>query len=615
MSQLRVRPATSLTAGWASARCWRVLNTSLHDGELFFAHWAAWQTDARRPRLLHYVAIAPAAPAPASLLRALSTFPSLNAHAADFERQCFGLLPGFHRIFLQRGQVLLTLCIGALQPMLREQQFVADAVYLPATHPQPRSQTWDRWSIKALTRLCRPGTAIQIATPPATLAADLEQAGFVFDSQNGPIDMSSCTSAPANLQGQYQPRWNPGFTRHTWRRPAVEPSTCVVVGAGLAGALVATALARRGWKVTVLDAAPHPAAGASGLPVGLFAPQASRDDSARSRLSRAGVRATLASCRAMLQEGDDWSMSGVLELREYDNPGLPEDWSSAGRQWSQGGSSSSSCDPLATRENSGTVSISHTAAGWIKPMRLVQACLATPGVEFVGSSSVRNVSRSDDQWELSDSVGKLIARAQYLVVAIASGSNALLDCAANAILQPGTPSSRLAATNSVSGLISWGLQHDSDCAAFPRVPVNGHGSFVAHVPISGALAWFTGATYSDVDAATIDLPEGHRENLQRLSHLLGDVALTLTARFEQAQVSSWTGTRCITSDRLPAVGSLDFGPNPSLWVSTGMGSRGLTYAALCAELLAAQLNGEPLPIEASLAKSMAATRPQLLHHL
>ena len=197
----------------------------------------------------------------------------------------------------------------------------------------------------------------------------------------------------------------------------------------------------------------------------------------------------------------------------------------------------------------------------------------------------------------------------------ASASNELLDYAADALGQNGLASSRLAATNSVSGLISWGLQHNSDSAAFPRVPVNGHGSFVAHLPISGALAWFTGATYSEVDAASINLPKGHRENLQRLSHLLGDVALALTPRFDQAQVQAWTGTRCITIDRLPAVGALDSDPHPSLWVSTGMGSRGLTYAALCAELLAAQLGGEPLPIESSLAKSIAATRPQLLHHL
>jgi len=39
---------------------------------------------------------------------------------------------------------------------------------------------------------------------------------------------------------------------------------------------------------------------------------------------------------------------------------------------------------------------------------------------------------------------------------------------------------------------------------------------------------------------------------------------------------------------------------------TGMGSRGLSFAALCAELLAAQLHGEPLPVDNQLAKAMGA---------
>jgi tRNA 5-methylaminomethyl-2-thiouridine biosynthesis bifunctional protein len=39
-----------------------------------------------------------------------------------------------------------------------------------------------------------------------------------------------------------------------------------------------------------------------------------------------------------------------------------------------------------------------------------------------------------------------------------------------------------------------------------------------------------------------------------------------------------------------------------------MGSRGLTFAALCAELLAARLHGEPLPLDRRLALALDATR-------
>jgi tRNA 5-methylaminomethyl-2-thiouridine biosynthesis bifunctional protein len=40
-----------------------------------------------------------------------------------------------------------------------------------------------------------------------------------------------------------------------------------------------------------------------------------------------------------------------------------------------------------------------------------------------------------------------------------------------------------------------------------------------------------------------------------------------------------------------------------------MGARGLSFSALCAELLAAWLGHEPLPIESQMAKALSTRRP------
>ncbi|MCU0927326.1 MAG: FAD-dependent oxidoreductase, partial [Hydrogenophaga sp.] len=50
----------------------------------------------------------------------------------------------------------------------------------------------------------------------------------------------------------------------------------LVIGAGLAGAAVCFALARRGWRLTLMDAASGPAQGASALPVGMLSPHVTR---------------------------------------------------------------------------------------------------------------------------------------------------------------------------------------------------------------------------------------------------------------------------------------------------------------------------------------------------
>ena len=66
--------------------------------------------------------------------------------------------------------------------------------------------------------------------------------------------------------------------------------------------------------------------------------------------------------------------------------------------------------------------------------------------------------------------------------------------------------------------------------------------------------------------------------------------------------------RCTAPNQLPIVGPVDAARLPGLWASTAMGARGLTLALLCGELLAARLQGEPLPIDAKLARSLSTER-------
>lgn len=610
-----------LPDGWQRHPVWRVLDTHFGDGSAFFVTLQAWAEPSAHVfslRQLHYVAIAGQAPDANSVVRRLAGFPALAAQSANLARQCFGLLPGFHRIVLMHGQVQLTLCIGRLQPMLREQQFVADAVYLGGLQDPAEHAQWDRWTVKALARLCRRGTSIGLDAPMAPLRDVLAQAGFALGSFDRPAPAAGCGNMelPA-LSGRYQPAWEPGATRHSWRVAPPLPARCVVVGAGLAGATVAAALARRGWQVTVLDRAAEPAMGASGLPVGLLLPQVSHDDSARSRLSRAGVRQTLVLCHDLLAHGDDWALSGVLALPRDGAPQLPADWPLAGRQWSD----AARLDGAQAAWNQGATrldgAIWHAAAAWIKPARLVRACLAVGGVVFRGRSDVCVIERVADTWVLRDASGHGLADAPLVVVAAASESVRLLDNVAVGALCPPTQVARLAVMPSIAGQVSWGLQSGVGDALYPPFPVNGFGSLVANVPLDGARAWYAGATYS-ADSASgatgADEAQCHRDNLARVAQLLPGMAVALHTQFDSGQLQVWHGTRCTTADRLPAVGRLDTGPRPGLWVSTGMGSRGLTYAALCAEVLACQLGAEPLPAAVSLLRSISVTRRRLLNH-
>ncbi|QJW84389.1 FAD-dependent oxidoreductase [Ramlibacter terrae] len=260
---------------WAARRQWRVLQGGWNAGAEFLLAWAHWRDDPQRPALLHYVAI--------------------DAAPRETERWS-GLTPGFHRFSYEGGRVLLTLCVGERAAMLREQAFRADAILLDELTPT---------TLKALPRLCRRGTVLSCAGKVDLTLDELAGLGFVADD---------------GFTARYAPSWKVKGLPDAERDP---PLDAIVIGAGLAGAAVASSLARRGCTVQVLDAGAEPAGGASALPAGLVAPHQSPDDNLLSRLSRCGVRISVQECAQLLRAGTDWSLTGVLEHRGGDQRALP----------------------------------------------------------------------------------------------------------------------------------------------------------------------------------------------------------------------------------------------------------------------------------------------------
>jgi tRNA 5-methylaminomethyl-2-thiouridine biosynthesis bifunctional protein len=184
--------------------------------------------------------------------------------------------------------------------------------------------------------------------------------------------------------------------------------------------------------------------------------------------------------------------------------------------------------------------------------------------------------------------GEVVAEADLVVIAAAVASAELLD--RRLPLQP------------VRGQVSWGEQQPRQM--LPPFPVNGNGHFVPQVPIDGKRAWFCGSTYGRGETDLAPRRADHQENLTKLGALLPAVEQQVVGTFSSRAVKAWTGVRCASADRRPLLGEVE----PGLWVSTAMGSRGLTFAALCAELLAARVHGEPLPLERRLARALDALR-------
>ena len=625
-----------LPAAWAGQPQWRVLETGFGFGLNFLVTWAAWRADEHRPRLLHFVSTEAWPVSAADLLRATAAHPELAPLAEQLHAQWWGLLPGVHRLAFEDGRVLLTLYIGDAQAMLRQQAPTADSVYLDGFSPSVNPEIWSAHTLKAVARCCRRGTQLATWTIARAVRDALAECGFEVQRVPGVPPKRD------NLHATYNPAWEPRPRIATLPESPLPPAAsaqarhCLVIGGGLAGAATAASLARRGWRVQVLDEAPEPAAGASGLPAGVFAPHVSPDDAVLSRLSRSGVRITLQQARQRLQAGQDWGPTGVLEHRTDGSPGLPADWQEGpGADWSTSAAPS-------VREQAGlppdAVACWHIQGGWIRPPRMVQALLREPGVAWHGRSRVAGLravpapqagggAASDSpptEWQALDAQGQVLAQAPLVVIAAGAGSPTLL--ADRWPLQP------------VRGQVSWGRYpaHQPPPAPFPA---NGHGNLVPSFgcgddgsgPAGDApeRGWIMGSTFernvTALPASAADQLAAHQLHWDKLQTLAPVAARALAPHFQDFQalqarpaagesggdapaLEHWAAVRCTAPDRLPIVGPVDAQALPGLWVCTAMGARGLTLALLCGELLAARVNAEPLPLDAKLARALASER-------
>ncbi len=333
-----------------------------------------------------------------------------------------------------------------------------------------------------------------------------------------------------------------------------------IVGSGLAGAACASAFAHAGWRVVVYEQGAALAAGASGVPIALFAPSISADDAPHSRLLRRGVHLLLHELHrltnaGLLTEGVDWAMTGVLERCIRGDKKLPSTWLEP--QDPLGLQSRVLGEPYLTRPAGKAQELFHGAAGWVNPSRLIAAWLAHPNIELRTQVRINDFA---------------LLKADAVVVACGYQSAELLP-ALKATLQP------------IRGQVEWGVS--SVRAELVKVgvafPTNGMGHF-----IQTPSTWVAGATFQRDEMDLTPRDKDVDKNFEKLAALLPELTKPNLAKL-RAESSSWVGVRVAQKNRQPLVIQPNANRYPNLWVCTGLGSRGLSLVALCASRLLASV--------------------------
>ena len=483
------------------------------------------------------------------------------------------MLPGFHRVPQDEDAVTLDLLCAPLETALAQLSARVDFAYV---HGAPGAGF-----ARALARLAASDAVLAADALDDEQVAALAAQGFVFDD-----DKSSARFASRKPR---QPL------------PPVPPRHAIVIGAGLAGCAAAQRLCARGWQVTLVERHPQAAMEASGNLAGIFMPLLSKDDNIPTRLTRAAYLYALRYWNSIggIGRAIEGAACGVMQLAR--DPGH----AAASRAIAAAGTTPPEfAEWLESPEAEALLGLPapdgawlFRQGGWARPGSVCAAMMAACGERLTARFGVGSVSleRDGEEWLVRALDGAVIAQAPTVVLAGGAASGAF-------------PQASRLPLSALRGQVT-----HLDASTLPSLPyVLCREAYLT--PAANGLAC-AGATY-DLDADPALRAASQQENIERLQALVSNPEAG-----REAPLQGRVGFRCVAPDRLPLVGALpdfeaagtterlrDVPRHPGLHGLLGYASRGLIWAPLCAELLAARLENEPLPLEASLVDALDPAR-------
>lgn len=651
--------ACDLPSKWPGRDDFVVLVLGFGAGHVFLHTWRAWLDDPQRCRRLHFVALEEHPPTAtqlaglhgcvrsedtASAVSTTETPTSLDpgkavqSLAAQLVRAWPPLTPNLHTLDFAQGRVRLTLGFGDISRLLPQLLVQADAVLVTDQALASAGQLSPLPMLKALSRLAKPQAQLALQGRTAAMLTVLKTAGFQslpppwFPGKQVPQVAHTLALFDPHFVPRRAPAWAAAATANTVKAAGEQSPQVLVIGAGLAGAATAQALARLGRQVLVFEADKEPGQQASGNAAGLFHGTLDAADSAYARLYRAaslcaakeyrqflnsaqGSSLELAKVSAALRAGSpgSWPAGSVQGLLRQADPG--QTVNSMQQQLSRLGLPPDYVQALSAQEASryaGVVLHSpcwfYPGGGWLCPRNYIDHALATPGVSTHLREPVLALQRAGPLWQLIGSTGQVLARASHVVLANAEAAAPLLEAL-------GVPNMPLHRTR---GQVSHWATAATETAL--KLPLTGEGYAISLPPVDKGDTGLTlcGATWQAQDEdSTLRLVDDEH-NLLRFERLTGQ-----TAPRGRPAPAGRVGWRLHSDDRLPLAGAaaaaqIEPGTRldhcrlvprePGLFMLTALGSRGLTWAPLLGRLVAAQITATPAPLEADLADAVDPAR-------
>lgn len=526
------------------------------------------------------------------LILAHHAWPELQSIAEALQQQYQVASYGFHLFELFAGRVKLVLMIGDVETMLMQMQAPVDAWFLDGFAPSLNADMWSSNVFSQLKRLSQRGTTFSTYTAVGDVRRGLMQAGFTVNKVSG------CGKKRHMLAGTLDTEPQPVALTQPWYEGLQSSHKGVkricVIGAGITGLSTAWAFVKRGYEVEIIEQGEQVGAQASGNPQAVLMPRLSLQDSADAEFYTSAYFYALRCLQQLDSHQQSWQQTAAMQLPSS---------ARIKKQIAEYPHTAALAQVLNAQTASELAGLNikeavhyYPLAVSLQPLKVLQNLIDDMGdaVHIRCQTRVESFTYNDNQWQLLNEKAEIISQADILICASAWQVNHF-------------ESLKHLGVQAVRGQIT--IFNATEQSRKLKLPVSYNGYLLPALNTQQVA----GASFVPDDISTELREQEHEANLKDIKRWFTDLFSTDDISTGRASV------RAVTSDRIPVLGAapVEAGYRQAyadlhkgkpahkyaegnylagLYVNTGHGARGFSSAFLSAELLAATICDEPLPV-------------------
>lgn len=550
-----------------------------------------------KKKTLHYIAIEKYPLSPATIAKLLSRYPLLKPFCDALLEHYPSAVETTHVRRLFDNRVVIHFIFMDVADALENNRLNVDAWFLDGFSPAKNPDMWSRKLFENIARNSADEATCSTYTAAGFVRRNLQHAGFIVEKVAGygkKREMLVAKRAAEKTDGERALRFKdkPWFESPAKKIAPAKEAT--IIGAGIAGLSLAYALVQRGWKVTIIDKHGSEQKEASSNPAPIVYPRLSINNDVDSEFFIAAYCHALHVFKTLQKKSGQcfWFGDGLLQqidekriARIIDKFQLNKDFISIVNKSDSGEISD---------EHAGRVIAEYHSAGVLLPVILCDVLKQVCGDKLnIIDAKITGINCDGKRWQCFHE-NQLIKETEILLIANGTEINQL-----------GLPFEFPLET--IRGQVV--SLHETEASRQIKKTLNAE---VHTTPVINGKHYL-GATYAKNCRRRDVCPAEDRKLLDALAKIYPGV-------FEESDhCASWVGFRTVAKDRVPVVGAV---PDEAffnevysdichgntsktylparylggLYLSAAHGSRGFTTAFISAEIIAAQLTGEPSPV-------------------